>query len=61
MNRKIIFSILGKILILEAILMVPSLAVSLFYQESCTVSFVISILGTAVAGFLLKWFKPENT
>lgn len=61
MNRKIIFSILGKILILEAILMVPSLAVSLFYQESCTVSFVISILGTAVAGFILKWFKPENT
>lgn len=61
MNRKIIFSILGKILILEAALMIPSLAVSFVYHESCASAFVISAGLTFLAGIFLKKFKPENT
>ncbi len=61
MNRKIIFSILGKILILEAILMIPSLVVSFLYKESCAEAFAISGIITGIAGLLFKSFKPENT
>lgn len=60
MNRKIIISILGKLLILEAILMIPSLAVSWIYKENCARSFLVAGGLTLVVGLFLKSFKPKN-
>lgn len=44
MNGKLIISVLGKLLVLEAALMLPSLGVSLMYQEGDALSFVYTIL-----------------
>ena len=44
MNGKLIISVLGKLLVLEAALMLPSLGVSLMYQEGDALPFVYTIL-----------------
>ena len=44
MNYSMIFYIIGWILDVEAALLVPSLAVSLIYHESCALAFFITIV-----------------
>ena len=63
MNYKNLGRILGKILILEGILMVAPLAVSLIYKESLIhiLAFLIPILIVTAIGFLLQLPKPERT
>lgn len=62
MNYKKLGAILGKIMILEGILMLAPLAVSLIYRESLThvLAFLIPIIILAVLGFLLQIPKPER-
>ena len=62
MNRRMIFSTLGKLTLSEALLMVLPLIVSLIYGEfKVALSFLITIAIAFVIGFLLhKCFKPQN-
>lgn len=62
MNYKKLGKILGKILILEGILMLAPLAVSLIYKESLThiLAFLIPIVAVTGIGFLLQLPKPKR-
>ena len=62
MNYKKLGKILGKIMILEGILMLAPLAVCLIYQESLIhiLAFLIPILAVTLIGFLLQIPKPER-
>ncbi len=63
MNYKNLGRILGKIMILEGILMLAPLAVCLIYRESFThlLAFLLPIVLLAAAGILLQLPKPERT
>ncbi len=62
MNYKKLGKILGKIMILEGILMLAPLAVSLIYKESLKhiLAFLIPIIAVTGIGFLLQIPKPER-
>ncbi len=61
MNRRMVLSMVGKVVLLEAALMLPALIVSLIYKESCAVDFAVAIGVSLVAGFLLTViFKPSS-
>ena len=61
MNFRMIFSSLGTVLCIEAALMIPSLMVSVIYNQSDVYAFLISMLILLVTGFLLHLLKPKNT
>ena len=54
-NSKLICKVLGQLLFLEASLLLVSLVVSLYYQEDDIFAFIVTILSTMGAGFVLKW------
>ena len=56
MKIKLVFHTVGRVLLLEAALMLLPLAVSLIYGESCALAFVISAAAAAVVGAALKFF-----
>ncbi len=62
MNYKKLGKILGKIMILEAILMLAPLAVSLIYRESLKniLAFIIPIVLLTAIGFALQIPKPQR-
>lgn len=62
MNYRKLGKILGKIMILEGVLMLAPLAVSLIYQESVThvLAFIIPIFALVAIGFLLQIPKPKR-
>lgn len=62
MNYKKLGKILGKIMILEGILMLAPLAVCFIYQESLVhiLAFLIPIIAVTVIGFLLQIPKPKR-
>ena len=62
MNYKKLGKILGKIMILEGILMLAPLAVSFFYRESWIhkLAFLIPIIAVTFVGFLLQLPKPNR-
>lgn len=62
MNYKKLGKILGKIMILEGILMLAPLVVSFIYKESLThvLAFVIPIIALVLIGFLLQIPKPKR-
>ena len=62
MNYKKLGIILGKIMILEAILMLAPLAVALIYNEGFTnvLAFLVPIAALAVLGFLMQLPKPDR-
>lgn len=62
MNYKKLGNILGKIMILEAILMTAPLVVSLVYKEGLknALAFIIPILALALIGFLLQIPKSDR-
>ena len=60
MNKRIIISIVGKIIFLEALLMVPALLVSLFYGDGDTVGFLITVAASGVMGALMMSVKPHS-
>ena len=62
MNYKKLGGILGKIMILEGVLMLLPLSVALIYREGLTniLSFVIPMAALAVIGALLQFLKPKR-
>ncbi|MDD6681648.1 MAG: TrkH family potassium uptake protein [Clostridiales bacterium] len=63
MNYRLVFRLLGRLLIIEAALMLPSLAVSLIYGQGDAMAFVYTILLTAMVGafpgFLIKPLRMD--
>ena len=62
MNYKLLGKILGKIMILESILMLAPLLVSLSYGEGVrhALAFIIPICALAILGFMLQRTKPTR-
>ncbi|MBE6639468.1 MAG: TrkH family potassium uptake protein [Ruminococcaceae bacterium] len=62
MNYKKLGNILGKIMVIEGVLMMAPLAVSFIYNESLThkLAFIIPILSLVIIGFLLQISKPKS-
>jgi trk system potassium uptake protein TrkH len=60
MNFKMVLKSLGIILICEALLMLPSFLVALFYGDGDAVSFAISTILLAVSGGLLFSIRPAT-
>ncbi len=62
MNRRMLFFILGKILLIEAFLMLPSVLVGLIYKEyDAALSFLPSIGVLLGLGLLSRLLRPRNT
>ncbi|MBE6618289.1 MAG: TrkH family potassium uptake protein [Ruminococcaceae bacterium] len=61
MNRKMITYLLGRVLMAEFFLMIPSVAVGAIYLERATLSFIIPMLILVLAGLTFGIKKPENT
>lgn len=59
MKIKLVFHTVGRVLLLEAALMLLPLAVSLIYGESCSLSFVISAAAAAAVGGRPQVFLPQ--
>lgn len=61
MNRRMVLYMLGKVIQLEAALMLPALITSLIYKEECTVDFLVTIAVAVTVGFALSLvFKPSS-
>lgn len=62
MNYKKLGKILGKIMVLEAIMMIAPLAVALIYEEGIKniLAFAIPIAALAILGMLLQILKPDR-
>ena len=61
MNRRMIFYVLGKLLIVLAFLLLFPLLVSFIYTEELYMSYIIPICISLVLGFLLCFKKPKKT
>ncbi|MBQ8160770.1 MAG: TrkH family potassium uptake protein [Clostridia bacterium] len=61
MNMALVFSLLGTIVLVEAVSMVPSLLIALIYGDGDAMVFVYSILATAAAGLVMRLLaKPKD-
>lgn len=61
MNRKMVAYILGRVLFVEALLMLPSVLCGLICREHAVVSFLPSILIAGLTGAVLLGKKPRDT
>lgn len=61
MNYKMVAKVLGKILLIEALLMCFPLVISLIYKENTYLSYVIPIAGLAVLGIPSLIFRPKDS
>lgn len=57
MNFRVVSKVLGMLLVCEALLMLPSLAVSTYYKGDDVTAFALSILITGLAGVPLTFIK----
>ena len=60
MNYKVVFSILGKALLIEAVLLIIPMFVGIIYQENNYLSFLIPILCLFVVGIPLALLKTKD-
>ena len=61
MNYKLVFRLLGRLLLTEAGLMLPSLGVSLIFRQGDTLAFLEAVAITAAVGALLSFLlKPDR-
>ena len=61
MNRRMVFYMLGKIIFIEALLLMLPFAVSLIYGESCAWAFLITVGIAATVGLLLTLISKPST
>ncbi len=61
MNYSIVAKVIGILLILEAVLMIPSEIIAIYYNQSDEGAFFISILIIVVIGFIMTRVKATNT
>ena len=61
MNRRMILYILGRILLVEALLMLPSVLVGIIYSEKVTLSFLLPMAILVLLGAYPAFRRPQNT
>mgnify|MGYP003474325787 CR=1 FL=1 len=63
MNYKLLGKVLGKIMILEGVLMIAPLIVSIIYKEGLInyIAFIVPIFALFLCGALLQLPKPKRT
>ncbi|BCJ95371.1 potassium transporter KefA [Anaerocolumna cellulosilytica] len=61
MNYRLVLNILGKVMLLEAALMIPSLIVSIIYGDGDSLAFLITILIVSLLGIAVTFIKPPKT
>ncbi len=61
MNSSIIRYILGKVLLIEALLMLLPCLVAVIYKETSGFAFLITIVISGLLGLLMTYKKPENS
>lgn len=61
MNRRMITYMLGRILIVEAFLMIPSVICGLIYKENIALTFLVPMAILVACGLPMCWKKPQNT
>lgn len=61
MNYGIVIKVLGKILSIEALLMIPSLLVAVYYGQSDVSAFIKSIIIVGVVGFIMTKVGCKNS
>lgn len=60
MNKRKIISVLGKIILTEVLLMIPSLLVSFIYQDGDVAAFLITILLAGAVGLVCCFVKQSD-
>ncbi|MCM1124999.1 MAG: TrkH family potassium uptake protein [Lachnospiraceae bacterium] len=60
MNKRKIISVLGKIIVTEVLLMIPSLLVSLLYRDGDAGAFLITILAAGALGLVCCFVKQSD-
>lgn len=60
MNYGIVLKVIGNLLMLESALMIPSLVISLYTNQSDKLAFLLTIIITALIGLLLSGIKSHN-
>ena len=61
MNRRMVLSMVGRVVLLEAALMLPALITSIIYKEACVADFAVAIIASLLVGCLLTVvFKPSS-
>ena len=60
MNGRLIINILARLLLLEAVLLLPSLGVALYYGEGDAMAFVYTLLLVLAVSLPLMLLKPKN-
>jgi trk system potassium uptake protein len=60
MNHRMIFRVLGSLLILEPLMMLPSALISFFNKDDDLYGFLIIMLISGLIGLLLMLIKPNN-
>lgn len=60
MNKRIIVSFIGKIILIEAVLMIPAFLVSLLYQDGDMWGFILTIIPTGIVGMLLSRVRQSE-
>ena len=62
MNRRMVFYVLGRILIVTAALMIPSVVVALLYGEGWAgvFPFLVTMVGMSLVGGVLSFRRPED-
>lgn len=60
MNRRKILCIIGKIVLTEAVLMIPALLVSLAYRDGDAGAFLCTIIPALILGFVLNFIKQSE-
>lgn len=61
MNRRMVFNLTGKMILVEAVLLLLPLSVSIIYQNKSILAFLITIgIAVAIGGLLTAFSKPSN-
>ena len=60
MNKRIIVNFIGKIILIEVILMVPALLVSLIYRDGDTLGFLLTMIPAGFVGMLLTRIRQSK-
>ncbi len=60
MNKRLVVNLSGKLLLLEALLMLPSLVVSLSYQDGDAMAFVYALIPLVACGLLSQLVRADR-
>lgn len=60
MNKRIIINIIGKIILTEVILMIPSLLIALIYREGDAAGFLLTMIPAGIIGLVLAFVRKSE-